>query len=308
MLVHRLFIAVALFSVACLAVAIDKTDTQPAERFQYFAPTVGAGLVELKVSGKLREYYQLDASAPIEITIKGPAKLRLLSRVVLPSATDTADYSYVVDRKGGSKSLTVKHTSFRSEKTAFSGQQEGAVAESRTRTLDVPAGEQTYVISLPGTSPQRLLFRFGRNTDSFDGSKVVAMTPSEFTTQADLLTKEETLTYYRVGPGDRVVLNLVGPVTLKVLARIEFDPTMNGKQKWKVAVWEDGAVKSTYGLSAAKSEATSYKLTSTLVPSAAEVFYIDVPPGSHRYEFALPEDQRSCLMRYLLPQRQLDRE
>jgi hypothetical protein len=304
----RLVLALLLSSLIGYGAATETASQQAVEHFQYFAPNGAAQKMELRVSGKLREYFVLDTATPIELTIKGPAKLKLLSRAILSAPNDTLDYSYVVERKGASKPLTVKHSTFRSEKSAFAGPMEGAVAESRARTIDVPGGEQTYTLSLPKTARNRLLFRFGTDTESFDGTTIVAMTPSEFTTQVDLTTREETLSYYRVGIGNRVVLNLVGPATLKVLARIEFDPTMSQTQKWKVAVSEDGVAKSTYNLSAKPSDITVYKVAASLIPSAAEVFYVDVPTGSHRYEFALPDDQRSGLLRFLLPRRHLERE
>ena len=308
MFVFRLCLVVLFASVVGFGAAVESADQKPAEHYVYFAPSGGANKVELKVSGKLREYYLLDATAPIEVSIKGPAKLKLLSRVILASASDTVDYSYSIERSGASKPLTVKHSSFRSEKSLFAGPMDGAVGESRSRVIDVPSGEQVYRISLPAAASHKLLFRFGRDGEDYNGATVIAMTPAEFTTAVDLVTKEETLTYYRVGIGNRVVMNLIGPVTLKVLTRIEFDPTMSEAQKWKVGVTEDGVLKSTYSLSARKSDATSYKQLSSFVPSAAEVFYVDVPAGSHRYEFSLPNDQRSCLMRCLLPRRQIDRE
>ena len=134
------------------------------------------------------------------------------------------------------------------------------------------------------------------------------MTPAEYTTAVDLVSHEETSAYYRVGTGHQVALKLVGPVTLKVLSRIEFDANMNGRQKWKVRVVEDGKTKGTYSLDSRKSEVTTYREKSALVASRAETFYVEVPAGEHRYEFTLPENHRTVLLRFLLPKNELAKE
>jgi hypothetical protein len=245
----------------------------------------------------------------IEVPIRGVAKLKLLSRAVLPGSADSLSYEYFVERKGGGNKLSVEHSTHRSERSAFVSETGGGIGESRTRQLDVPKGDQTYLISLPASSASRILFRFAEDASAWGrATSAIAMTPSEFSTQVDLLTREETSSYYRIGKGDRVVLSLVGPASLKVLSRIEFDPSMSGKQKWKVSVLEDGTEKARYSLSASKSDQSTYKLTSDLVPSSAQTFYVEIPAGPHRYEFTLPDNHRTALLRFLMPKSQLDRD
>lgn len=277
--------------------------------FNFIEPAAFDAKHEVLVSGKLREYYLLDEGGRIDVQVKGPSRLKVLSRVVLPANVDSVEYSYLALRKKSRKALTFDHSSRVTDKVGFAGEMEGAVGLSRSKIIDVPRGEQAYTFYLPKDAKYKVLLRFAVETNAFTrGTSVVPMTPNVFSKEIDLVAREEAATYYRIGTGYDVTLELIGPATLKVLSRIEFDQNMNGKQKWKVRVLEDGKVKGTYSLSGRRSQVTTYRELSSLVPSKAEVFYVEVPKGKHRYEFVLPDNHRTVLMKFLLPKGQLERE
>jgi hypothetical protein len=177
------------------------------------------------------------------------------------------------------------------------------IGASQARILDVPSGNQTYTFYLPKDSHDKIYLRFARTWNKVERKKPAPpMTPVEYSTEVQLVTKEKEHPYYRIGHGDRVVLKVLGPTTLKGFSRIEFDESMTGEQKWRLQVLEDGMVKATYPLSAQKSQTTFYREKSPLVPSSAEVFFVEVPQGEHVYEFTLPENHRTALLRFLMPQ------
>jgi hypothetical protein len=274
----------------------------------YLTPASFDRKVELLISGKRREYFALDAGKQISVSVQGPARLRVVSRVLLSSPKEVADYSYVVERKGG-KTFTIVHTAGLSDKALMAGEGTQVVAESRTKTVDIPQGDQVFVFSLPKNAKHSIIFRFAVQTNDFtSGAPVVAMTPAEFTKEVNLMAGEKTVPYYRLGDGNKVGLDIIGPATVKVLSRIEFNESMTGKQKWRVEVAEDGKVKATYPLSASRSDTIAYEETSPYVASWAETFFIEVPKGGHHYEFMLPDSQRTALLRFLLPKNQLVRE
>lgn len=276
--------------------------------YRFVAPASFDRKVELLISGKRREYYALDQGKQVQIVLQGPSKLRVVSRVLLNSPTDTADYGYVVERRGG-KTFTIVHSAGLSDKALMAGEGTKIVGESRSKVIDVPQGDQTFVFTLPKGAKRSVIVRFAVETNEFTaGAPVVAMTPTEFTKEVDLLSGEKSVPYYRIGTGYSTALKIIGPATVKVLSRIEFDQSMNGKQKWNVQVSEDGKVKATYPLSAARSDTISYHDSSPLAASWAETFFVEVPQGEHRYEFTLPDNHRTVLLRFLLPKNQLVKE
>jgi len=292
-----------LFMLACPVFAQTEADG-----FRFFTPSSYDASTEILVAGKRRQYFVLEEGRSIEIKVQGPSRLKVVSRVILNGAADSTEYTFLALRKGSRKTLTFSHRTHASDKVAFVGAAQGAISASRLKIVDIPRGEHVYTLYLPKNSGRKLLLRFALDTHAFtNGTRVVAMTPGEFTTQVDLVTAEEVSAYYRIGTGEHVALALIGPATLKVMARIEFDVHMTGKQKWKVLVTEDGRVKSTYSLTSIKSEITTHREASGLVASRAEVFYVEVPDGEHRYEFSMPENHRTTLLKFLLPESQLVR-
>ncbi|MFZ5433104.1 MAG: hypothetical protein ACOZB3_04940 [Calditrichota bacterium] len=299
-------------SIALLAVTILLCSAAMAAKsggMEYLTPTAFDRTAEVLVSGKLRTYYLLEAGTKVEVQVQGPSQLLILSRGVSAQPSDPLKYEFLALRKKSRKAISITQTSRTTDKVVFSGDMEGNIGYSRKKYLDVPKGDHTYTFYLPKNSTDRILIRIAAVTNAFtSGTPVVAMTPTEFTTQVDVVAREETATYYRIGTGYTVALDLIGPATLKVLSRIEFDANMNGKQKWRVRVTEDGKVKGTYSLAARKSTVTAYREPSSMVASRAETFFVEIPEGSHRYEFVLPENHRTVLMKFLLPKSQLERE
>ena len=279
------------------------------EGFRFFAPSSFNGKTELSISGKKREYFTLQEGQQIQVAVKGPSQLKILSRAELSGKADSLQYKILVLRKGSRKTTTISHSTYASDKAAFTDASAGAVSVSRTKVLDIPRGEQLYTFYLPKGTQQKLFLRFALATNVFtDGTSVVALTPEQFTTQVDMVSGEEVTVYYRIGTGYNTSLKLIGPATLKVMARIEYDVNMTGKQKWRVQVAEDSRIKSTYSLASLKSDVMSYREQSPFVVSRAETFYVEVPAGEHRYDFIMPDNHRTCLLRFLLPESQLDRE
>jgi hypothetical protein len=277
--------------------------------FRYHKPSSFDKDQQLVISGKTRHYFILEGEAEIAVAVDGPSKLKVMSRLAMAQGADSGDYSleYLLDDTKNAKQIS--HKTAPSIKAGYADKRAASIGLLRTHVLDVPRGKHTYKFRLPQGAAQTVFMRFSQQTNEFtDGTPVIAMTPFEFTSSVDLVTKEESYTYYRVSEKDRIVLKLVGPSTLKVLSRIEYDSNMQGKQKWKVQVLEDGAVKSVYNLSSTKSDINTYRETTNLVPSRAETFYVEIPSGEHVYELKLPENHRSSIFRFLMPKSQLEGE
>ncbi len=292
-----------------LVVSLVLAAAAAAAEYRYLTPYAFDEKSEIQISGKTRAYYVLNGNNTIQVKVKGPTRLRILSRAVLEADQDSADYRYVAKRDGAKKSIPVRHRSRIFENGSISGESSGSFTSSRSRIIDVPRGEQVYTFSLPRNSKQTVLLRFARESKEFaEGDKVVAMTPISYTTRVDITTREETSAYYRVGGSDKAMLKLIGPATLKVLNRIEFDQNMSGRQKWRVQIIEDGKIKATHSFSAKQSQVTSYRESAPYVPSRAETFFVEVPEGEHEYEFRLPDNHRTVLFRYLLPEKQLEQD
>ncbi len=298
------------FALLALAILVGALMAKSRDTgYRPLAPAAFDKKVDVNLSGKNHAYYVLEHGTKVDVEVKGPSKLRIVSRAVFDVSADSLTYSYSGMRTGSRKATVYKHATRPADKVTLVSDSAKRIGLSRTKVIDVPRGTQTYTFTLPKNASTRVLMHFTLDANEFTrGTDVVAMTPSEFTTAVDLVSHEEASPYYRIGTGHQVALKLVGPVTLKVLSRIEFDANMSGRQKWKVRVSEDARTKGTYSLGSRKSDVTTYREQSALVASRAETFYVEVPAGEHRYEFTLPENHRTVLLRFLLPKNELAKE
>lgn len=278
--------------------------------YRYIRPTAYDEDIHLSVSDKSRHYFVLRETNMIQVSVKGPSKLKVMTRLALDSKKDKPEYSFEYTMDDGDKAKSISHKTKSSSETAYEDGRDEPIGVLRKEVIEVPRGKHTFTFRLLDDSDHVIFTRFSQKTNEFTGgTPVVAMTPFEYTSSVDIVSpREERYTYYRVSSKDRVVLKLVGPATLKVLNRIEYDSKMQGKQKWKVQVLEDGSEKRVLNLAATKSEVNVYRESNDLVPSRAETFYLEIPEGEHVYEFKLPENHRTAIFRFLLPKSQLDRD
>jgi hypothetical protein len=283
-----------------------QTDLCAEGSFVFLKPTTFDQSVKLTVSGKSRQYYVVDRESRLTVTISGPSELKIMSRLELHSQSATPDYSFEVTNEETKKTKTVHHSSKYSEKSEFADKSDSFLGVLRSKVIDIPSGSHTYVVHVPESSSERVFVRLSQKTNEFTGgTSVVAITPFEYTSPIDLVSNETVYTYYRIGGVERAALRLVGPATLKVLSRLEYTPEMKGTQKWKVQVIEDGTPKKSYALAGNTSDVNQYAKPCNLLPSRAETFFVEIPDGEHVYEFRLPEDARTSLLRFLLPKQEL---
>lgn len=274
--------------------------------FVYLKPTTFDLSTKLTVAGKSRTYFVLDKDNRIHVTVDGPSQLKVMSRLSLPNASAQPDYKIEVLMEGSKKARVIHHTSKLSEKAETASIESAFIGVLRSKVIDIPSGKHSLVIQVPDGSTDVVFVRLSQKTNEFTGgTSVIAMTPFEYSKEVELVSEEVTYPYYRIGATDRVALRLVGPATLKVLSRIEFSPEMKGSQKWKIQVLEDGKLKKNYSMSAGQSDVIQYRSPSPLIPSRAETFFVEVPEGEHVYEFRMADDNRSSLLRFLLPQSEL---
>jgi len=264
--------------------------------------------ITLKISKKDRVYYEIQKGSEVRVRVSGPTKLRVISRVEIPSSKEERQYTYFVRRDEGK---WVKFTRYSgvSSQASLKGDGSTQVSISKKHILKVPAGVHTYTFRLSKKSTRRVFVRFHQLGSGFGApTDVVAMTPEASTESVGLVVGEQVTTYYRLAETREVKLDLIGPTKLKVLARLEFDPNMRGQQNFRVQVYEDGVIKGTYPLTAVKSDVCQYEEPSSLVPAKAETFFLDIPDGEHAYRFVLPENHRTVLIKLLLPQKDLTQE
>lgn len=282
------------------------TSAQNSLVWKAIKPTLSPKPVQVVVMGRELNYYPLEKDKNIEVTLQGPTTLRVLSRLEF-AADESGEKRYYLhyQNDGGSKSDFSLSTTLAANATLL-GQSQVRLGTSRSEYIEVPEGKHVYRFSAGGKATYRLYLRFYvQSAESSAEAVTVAFAPSQFTTLVTLAVKENELPYYRLGQQDSVKLSVIGPTTLEVLARLEFDPTMVTDQKFRLKTFEDGLEKQVFSLRSKPSGIAEYSTQSDKIAGQAAKFYVEIPRGKHDYTFEIVDDGRSALLRFYIPKKDL---
>ena len=271
-----------------------------------FRPEKSPSSTKVLVMGKRLTYHPLKKGEEIYVTIEGPTRLRVLTRIEFGKETGGEKSYYLRYERDDGKKGKFRRVTTASHTAVLADDQSIHLGSSRSIYLKVPAGKHTYRFYVGSKSSYRLYLRFyERTTEVSTKSDNVAFTPLNFTQSVPLIVKEEEVSYYRVGDNDSLTLSVIGPTTIKVLARLEFSPAMFSDQKFRVHVLEDGNEKRIYSLRSKPSEVAEYGVMSENVPGKGAVFFIEVPRGKHDYRFEILDNGRNALLRFFIPREDL---
>lgn len=261
------------------------------------------------ISGKQRYYYDLSSEKRSLITLRGPGKLRVITRGMF--RTETADqlgYTILYTIDGAQQQKFTVTDAERSNTTVCADRKLGNPANSKDLNLDLGRGDHSIEFRLQAGQPPvaaRYIF-VPSKVKKQDWISFSPLRPSE---PVDLITREDEITYYRFSKEKPLKVEVNGRTEVRVLSRIENHYQMRGRIHYRVQVLENNKVINTYQLSSVRSEVTVYKDNNELIPGKGCEFVIDVPKGRHAYEIIpLDEDKSTLLGRMLLPKKDVKLE
>lgn len=256
--------------------------------------------------GRSLTYFPLERGDEILLTVEGPTTLRVLSRIDFGDNTSGEKRYYLRYEREDGKKGKFRRTTTVSPTAVLADNQNVHMGTSRNAYLKVPDGKHTYRFYLGSKASYKLYLRFyKRSADLSSGSENVAFAPANFTRAVTLTVKEEDLTYYRIGEQDSLRLSIIGPTTIRVLSRLEFDPTMITEQKYRIRILENGLEKQIFPLRSKPSEAAEYRELSKMIVGKGSKFFVVVPRGKHEYRFEILDDGHTALLRFFIPRKDL---
>jgi hypothetical protein len=261
------------------------------------------------ISGKSKNYYPISKTNPSLVSVKGPGKLRVITRVqFISDAFDELDYVVCYKIDGVMMEDAVFENVKRSSNAIFRNEIYGVPGDGKDFILELGMGEHTVELSCGAEFPiftARYLFTKTKE-------KIidwVSKSPSYPNEPVDLVNEENVIHYFRFSNSKPLKVKITGPTIVRVLNRLENHYYMKGRINYRVQVKEDGDIKNTYLLSSVRSEVTSYKKDGEKIPGKAKEIVISVPGGTHVYEIIpLDEDKNSILGRILFPKNDIKLE
>ncbi len=298
----KLFILIFIFYLPNLSIA-QKTTTK------VIKPKNAQTTLKTIISGKSKSYYPLNYKEASIISVKGPGKLKIITRVQFTaSKSDYLDYNLYYRIDGANKIKVEYEDVQKSESARYNIKSFGNPGVGKTLTLEFGLGEHTLEIwtgaKLPNVAA-RYLFRKSK-VKKIDWVPLSPLYPKE---PVDLISGEEISHYFRFSKSKPLRVKINGPTILRVLTRVENHYYMKGMINYRIQVSENGKIKNTYRLCSNRSEITSYKKGGKIIPGKAKEIVINVPRGSHSYKIIpLDEDKKTILGRVLFPKKDIKLE
>jgi hypothetical protein len=241
------------------------------------------------------EYYLVNKDEPFVFEVEGPAYFRIYSRYLSTDGIEKGEvYKYIL-QEDESRERIISHQTDPSTKSRADGYQ---VAKWRSTLLEVPPGAHTYRIILWDVPSGEVAFKISPSTPT----EWVDLSPLNSPSEAVIPEDEKLVTYYVLETGGTLKIR-TSEGRLKYVVRLNFDPTMTGAEaSFTLDVLQDGVSLGRTSFRTYRSETADYQNMGNLIPSRAETDYIDVPEGTHTYEFKLEGTlARSASLRFLVP-------
>ncbi len=275
-------------------------------------PASSAGNTKILVGSKTLTYHRSTSEQSVRFTVEGPTRVKVLTRLRVPTSETTVDYEVAVLEDGVPLRTESMTTGSAGPGATYLALEMFTPGEIRRVYIDVPTGRHTYdLLAGTGTTVDVRVF------ESADGKpKRVSLAPREYAGVETLLTRDNELTYYLATAEKPVVLELSGPTVIKVNARLLFDEGMLGEHAYMLGLvshagpssdlvqgdgdlWEEETV---YRLSSKASTALTCRDRGDVLPGALRSFELTVPDGRHSYAFRLAGGAgREVALKFYIP-------
>ncbi|MBI4721502.1 MAG: hypothetical protein HY769_00610 [Candidatus Stahlbacteria bacterium] len=251
---------------------------------------------EIVVKDKKANYCQFDSNATISISVKGPTRLKIRTRIELPEGFKGKEKYKIEVVKDGKQSKEFVISTEPSKVSSITGKK-NTISKPKNVYLDVPSG--THKFSLRLTEPKNGIgyVRFYRTLRKL---KYASFSPQTYSSVEKILVKEKERTYYKATKEKGVTVEVVGPTKLKVMTRLEFTPQMQGEQTYGLQVIE--GEKKEFTFKTKKSDVSSSASKGQYTPGVGKTVLLSVPKGTHKYEFK-PIGANSILLRLFIPEK-----
>jgi hypothetical protein len=229
---------------------------------------------------------------PVKIEVVGPTWIKIDTRIPWHNDMEGEQrYSIIVQEDD------IRETIFR-KKTFISdvifGRNGKRYGESRYSLINVPSGKHVYTFFLWEAAPDTVLLSFSLTEQRF-WSEIV---PTRYSSSRTIIGKEERQQYYTVSEDSSIEIEISSPITIKVLARLNFDETMVNEQQYKIIVKEKEKKIKEVIFDTKKSNVYRYENTSTIIPSKEDKFFLWFARGDHTLSFHL-ENAKSASLCFL---------
>ncbi len=247
--------------------------------------------VVVLVEKQPRTYFRLTPEKPLTIAVEGPVRLRVISRLELPRGAKQP-VSYTLRVTEADRELDRQQTESSASSKVRDPDGHRTIAKSRRLHVDVPAGHHVVALSVEGTPA--VLVRLHQAAPGTGEEPTVALTPIEAPRTVSVVEGEKTIPCFSALPGRPVKLRVVGPTSLDLITRLDYDATMRGTQTYRLGVFDRGKRIRVLELRTAKSATAIYSELPDRSPSRPDRTRLAIGDGVHEIAVELLAPSRGA--------------
>ncbi len=236
----------------------------------------GQAPTSVLVDGKERIYFRVAPGKPLVVPIDGPVRLRIVSRAEIDHPGAVASYVLTVSENGREIEHNATESSA-SDRVTLS-ESRAAIGKSRRMTVDVSAGAHRLTLATTGAA---IYLRLQRGAPPRGDEPTVSLTPIDALRSVLVVEGEKSIPYYSVWPGKPVRFRVVGPTTLDIISRLDFDATMRGTHSYRLRLAEGSQLLKQVEFKTSKASTASYSNLKDRIPSKFDRFRVVIPNGTH---------------------------
>jgi len=270
---------------ACLAACLlaGAAGAEAATSWRTLKPSATPGEICIAVQGQQHTYHRLDREAPAVVSLRGPRRLKIVTRYVFGS-DDPDERRYVLRVVMDGREVLRKSLRGRTLDGIHPCGRDTEVSALRRSTIDVPTGRHDIQVFAETEGSGRVASRFYRESRQ-QKTRDVAFAPEGYAAVRHLQFASGTQsTYYWFHADKSLRFAVTGPTTLKLYTRLDFDHTMNGSQAYALELLRDGESQNVFHYHTEKLSAAAYVESPDILPGSRKLLRIPVPRGSHRFE------------------------
>ncbi|MEE9554487.1 MAG: hypothetical protein V3W18_09340 [candidate division Zixibacteria bacterium] len=274
------------YSASLLAVILLTGNTtlfaQSKTTYKAFSPSDNGKSVILKSDSKRYKYFTLDKTESVGFEVSGPTKVKIRTRALLPEKASSGDYSITVWE--GERVKSGRKAETKASKLTADGIK-GKIGVARDIFIKVPKGKHKYVVTFQSDNIDKAFLRFHQEKKKKKKRTYEPFRPYEYASKVKLKSGESRISYYLIDENGGARLKIIGPSSVKIYCRANFDPTMKEKSKFTLGVFENGKTVKKFSAVTKKSSKSLYTDLPELIPSKLHTFTLKIPDGEHVYEF-----------------------
>jgi len=223
-------------------------------------------------------YYLLTKDRPLEVKVEGPTWLRVYTRIPWPE-DDKGSKAYKLILQ--ENDMAEKFITLETEYSKVAKLDKIRLSKWRSFYINVPKGINTYHFIAWRAPSDTILMKFSFETPK----RWVDIIPNEYNAKLELVEDERIINYFELTNTKPVILVIEGPITLKVISRLNYSMTMDGEQFYSIEVKEKDKIVKKNSFRAYRSETTTYHNRKELMPSNPRTFYLKIQKGRHSLQF-----------------------